>query len=97
CTAPNPCSAANWRDGWVRSFPDTERRKNSIQNIVRRGGAGNRIDRPQGRVKIQQQHLVRDAELDRIASLRERLQRLPQQLFMPDAGDESGLLPGDAR
>ena len=44
-------------------LPMQKVREDSIQDVVGRGGAGDRVDRPQGGVKIQQQHLVRDRSL----------------------------------
>ena len=44
-----------WPDAALELFrryllPNTKRRKDAVQNIVRRGGAGNRIERPQGSI-----------------------------------------------
>src|SRR5271165_1683817 len=44
-------------------LPDTERREYAVKNVVGRRRARDRIQRLQRRIKIQQQHFVRDAEL----------------------------------
>ncbi len=73
-------------------FANAERREDPVQDIIGRGSAGDRVQRPQRGVKIQQQHFVRDAKLSRFASLCQRLHAFAQQLLVPDAGDEPGLL-----
>src|ERR1700685_3445390 len=78
-------------------FPDAERREDPVQDIIRRGGAGNGVERPQGGVKIEQQHFVRNPDLGGLAGLGQRLQAFAQQLLVPEAGDEAGfpLLGGE--
>src|ERR1700722_4545782 len=73
-------------------FANAKCRKDPVQDIIRGGGPGNAIQRPKRGVKIQQQHFVRDSELGRFASLFQRFPAFAQQLLVPDAGDESGIL-----
>ncbi len=46
-------------------LPNTERRKDPVQNIIRCRRARHRIQRPQRRVKINQQHLMRHPKSNR--------------------------------
>src|SRR6476620_11555900 len=54
-------------------FSYAEGGENPVQDIVRRGRAGDAIDRAQRRVKIEQQHLMRDALRRCCASLLQSL------------------------
>ena len=76
----------------VGLFTDTKRGKNAVQDIVGGGGSGDGIDRAESRIKIQQQHLVRDAEFHGLSSLIERFDTFAQQILMADAGYESEIL-----
>src|SRR6185437_7240215 len=53
-------------------FAYAEGRENAIQDVVGRSCTSDGVDGPQGRVKIQQQHLVRNPERGRAARLIER-------------------------
>ena len=59
-------------------LPDAERGEDAIQDIVGGGRAGDRVDGPQRGIKIQQQHLVRDAAGSRVARLLQRFARFLQ-------------------
>src|SRR6185312_13124159 len=72
-------------------LPDAERGEDSVKNVVRRGGAGHRVNRSQRRIQIKQQHLVWNLIFDGASGVFKRLQALPQQSFVPDAGDSSTL------
>src|SRR5579864_5028563 len=73
-------------------FPDTEGRKDAIENVVGRGGPGDGVDRPQSGIKVQEQHLVWNAQFGGFPGLLERFHALAQQLLVPQAGNKTGFL-----
>src|SRR5579863_9568131 len=74
------------------SFTDTKRGENAVQNVVGGCRARNRINRPQCRIQIEQQHLMRDAERRGGGGLVERLARFFQKLLVAQTRDESAFL-----
>src|ERR1700722_16588615 len=55
-----------------RLFSDAERTEDQIQYVVVCGGAGDRIQRTQRAIKIEQQHFMRNLTRHRILRRRER-------------------------
>ena len=76
----------------LRLLPNTKSGENPVQDVVGGGRAGDRVDRPQRGVEIQQQHLMRDADARRGARLRQGLARFLQELLVAQAGDEPAFL-----
>src|SRR6187455_2521948 len=81
------------------SLADAECREDPVQNVVSRGGAGDRVDRRERGVQVEQNHLMRDAELHGALGVVQRIERFSKQVLVTDAGDKTGLLlhPGIRR
>src|SRR5579885_1563864 len=76
-------------------FPDAEGRENQIQNVIGRGFSGERIEMAEGRVQVEQQHLVRDLLRKCPACSIKRCYRTRDSLVMTDASQHSVI--ADAR
>src|SRR5579884_3111625 len=82
--AAAPHHGANEFAGRADLLADAECRKNTIQNIIGRSGSGERINRLQRGVELEQQHLMRDLEFCGLFRLAQRLQTFPQESLMPN-------------
>ena len=90
-----PCGSENAQVGRPVLLADAEGGEDSVQDVVRRGRSRDGVDRTQGRVQIEQQHLVGNPELQRAAGLLQGLHGLAEQMLVADAGDETGVFAGD--
>src|SRR5208282_3781336 len=83
------------RDAWraldATLFSDAEGAEDQVKDVVGGGGAGDFVERAQGRVQIEQEHLVRHSSRDGSARGVERGERVGDQLLMADAGKKSAL------
>src|SRR5208282_4789239 len=70
---------------------DAEGAEDQVKDVVGGGGAGDFVERAQGRVQIEQEHLVRHSSRDGSARGVERGERVGDQLLMPDAGKKAAL------
>src|SRR6266566_402669 len=71
---------------------DTKRREDTVQDVVGCSRSSDRIYRTQRAIQIQQQHLMRDMLYNCNLSPLQIRDRLPQQLLVTQAGDETRLL-----
>jgi hypothetical protein len=70
---------------------DAERRENPVQDVVRRCRSRNRVNGAQRAIEVDQQHLVRNAQLHRYPGILQRLLRFHQKLAVPHARDAAAL------
>jgi len=71
-----------------KSLTYAERRKNNAQHIVRGGCAGDRVERTQGVVKIEQQHFVGKSLVSRLARAGQCFERFLDELLVAQIGNE---------
>src|SRR5579859_2289513 len=73
-------------------LPNTKTAEDQVQNIVCGGLAGDGIQRTQGSVEIQHDHLVRNAAGNGILGGSQAGERLFHQSLMTDVGQEPGFV-----
>ena len=77
-------------------LPDTKRREDPIQDVVSSRRAGDRIDRSQRSVKIQQQHFVRNANAHHEIFLFTINNKFTKQHFETQAHEKTDIILEDA-
>ena len=70
-------------------LPDAERTEDQVEDIVGRGRAGDFVERAQGIVEIEQQHLVGDMRGYCVVGGIESGEGVCDQFLMADVGQES--------
>ena len=75
-------------------FADAEGGEDAVEDVVGGSGAGNGVDRAEGGVEVEQQHLVGDLGVDGAAGFVETGEGFAEELLVAEVGDESGLAVG---
>lgn len=73
-------------------FSDTEAAEDQVENIVSGGFAGDGIEWPQGAIKIEHDHLVRNVTVGSFACRFQTADGFEYQSLMADIGEESCLV-----
>ena len=69
-------------------LPNTKCAEDAVQDVIRRGGSCNRIDRCQSTIEIDQQRFMRNPRCDGGVRAIQIFTSFLKQPFVPDAGDE---------
>ena len=85
----------------VPSFPNAKPGKDEAQNVFNIGGSGQRVQRSQCFVEVEQEHLVVHPLSSRLATPLQGPKRFPKKLLVSQVGDQFafrlGRVPGPCR
>src|SRR5689334_10068287 len=68
---------------YLRSFPNAKPGKDEAQNVFNIGGSGQRVQRSQRFVEVEQKHLVVHPPSSRLATPLQSPKRFPKKLLVP--------------
>ena len=89
---PSRVSVITAADVKREAISNAKRREDPVEDVIRRCRSGDGVERAQGGVEIEQQHFVGNPILRCGTGMAQRLGRFAQQLFVPQTGDEAGVL-----
>src|SRR5580658_3914248 len=97
CTPPAPAvKIASSTFPWMISDPtllsDAEGTEDEVEDVVGGSGAGDFVEGAQGRVEIEEQHLVGDARAYGVGCGVEPSDRIVDKFLVANAGQEPGFL-----